>query len=379
MFRDRFHVVRKLVSSLNNFISRATKGYRPYFYKYSAPLVLFLFSDSFFLYLDSLNSGAITMGNSEHKHWLVILNPHAGSDRGKKDQSEIIKALDQCGLPYRLAISDYPKHTIQLTIHAIADGYRKIIVAGGDGTLNEAVNGIFSQTVCSPKEITVGVIPVGTGNDWIKTFGFPNDYLAATKIIKTANTMRQDVGRIAFSENDSARNWYFANMAGFGFDAMVADKTNYLKNKGRNGISLYLQAIGSSFWNFQTAKTRVVINGQEIDELIFSVSIGIGKFNGGGMMQAPGAVPDNGMFEVTIIRKIGLFGILKNLSGLYSGKFVKDRRVSTHSARRISISAVRPIAGEADGEILGNHEFEIMMDSQKLNVTFNPEKYLDFS
>jgi len=318
------------------------------------------------------------MGNTEQKHWLVILNPHAGSGRGKKDQAEILKSLSNSGLNYRLAISDYPKHTIQLTIHAITDGYRQIIVAGGDGTLNEAVNGIFSQTICSPEEITVGVIPVGTGNDWIKTFGIPNNYLSAAKIIKTGNTMHQDVGRITFNESNSVKNWYFANMAGFGFDAMVADKTNNLKNKGRNGISLYLQALGSSFWNFQTAKTRVVVDGQEFDELIFSISVGIGKFNGGGMMQAPGAVPDNDLFEVTIIRKIGLFGILQNLAGLYSGAFVKDRRVSTHSASWISISAAHQVAGEADGEILGNHEFEIKMDSRKLNVIYNPEKYLKF-
>lgn len=319
------------------------------------------------------------MENSLQNHWFVILNPHAGSGRGQKDRAEILKSLSKSDIRYQLAISEFPKHTIQLTTQAITDGYRNLIVAGGDGTLNEAVNGIFSQNICSPGEITIGVIPVGTGNDWIKTFGIPNNYRAAAKIIKTGHTMRQDVGRITFNENETDRKWYFANMAGFGFDAMVADKTNNLKNKGKNGVSLYLQALGSSFWNFQTAKTRLIIDGQEIEDLIFSVSIGIGKFNGGGMMQAPGAVPDKGLFQVTIIRKIGLFGILQNLAGLYSGAFIKDRRVSTYSARHISISAAHPVAGEADGEILGNHEFEIDMDSQKLSVIFNPEKYLKFS
>lgn len=319
------------------------------------------------------------MENSFQNQWFVILNPHAGSGRGKKDQGEIRKSLTKSEIRFQMAISDYPKHTIQLTIQAITNGYRKLIVAGGDGTLNEAVNGVFSQTVCSPSEITMGVIPVGTGNDWIKTFGIPNNYLSAAKIIKSGDAMLQDVGRITFFENNTKKIWYFANMAGFGFDAMVADKTNDLKNKGKNGISLYLQALGSSFWNFQTAKTHLIIDGQEIDELIFSVSIGIGKFNGGGMMQAPGAVPDKGLFQVTIIRKIGLFGILRNLAGLYSGEFIKDRRVSTFSAKNVSISAAHPVAGEADGEILGNHEFEIDMDSQKLNVIFNPEKYLKFS
>ncbi len=316
------------------------------------------------------------MGNLQKGKWFVILNPHAGSGRGKKDKAAILRALNQSGLQYELAVSEYPKHTIHLAIQAIEEGYRNLIVAGGDGTLNEAVNGIFLQTACPPEEIIIGVIPVGTGNDWIKTFGVPNEYDAAIKLIKKGDTMLQDIGQITFAENDATRICYFANMAGFGFDAMVAEKTNSLKNLGRKGISLYLQALGSSFINYQTGRIQLILDGQMFDELIFSVSIGIGKFNGGGMMQAPGAVPDNGMFQATIIRKIGLFGILRNLAGLYSGEFVKDPRVSTHEASHVSISSAHNIAGEADGEILGDNKFEIGLFSQKLNVIYNPVNYL---
>lgn len=313
------------------------------------------------------------------KKWFVILNPHAGSGRGLKDRAEILKRLTKADFYFELAVSEFPKHIIQLTISAIAKGFRNLVVAGGDGSLNEVVNGIFQQTTCSPEEITVGMIPVGTGNDWIKTFGIPNYYKDAVKVLRHGKTMRQDIGRITFTEGEEMRTCYFANMAGFGFDAMVAEKTNRLKNKGRKGITLYMQALGSSFWNYQTAKTHVIIDGQEIDELIFSVSIGIGKYNGGGMMQAPAAVPDNGLFQVTIIRKIGLFGILRNLTGLYSGRFVKDYRVSTYQARNIRISSARNIAGEADGEILGDNKFGIDILSQKLRVIYNPDKYLKFS
>ena len=309
--------------------------------------------------------------------WFVILNPHAGSGRGKKDQAEILKKLAKADFHFELAISEYPKHIIQLTIDAIEKGFRKLIVAGGDGSLNEVVNGIFQQTVCPPEKIAVGMIPVGTGNDWIKTFGIPNYYEEAVKILKQGEIMLQDIGRITFTENDGAKICYFANMAGFGFDAMVAAKTNQLKNKGRTGISLYLQALGSSFLKYQTAKTKIIIDGQEINELIFSVSIGIGKYNGGGMMQAPGAVPNNGFFQVTIIRKIGLFGILRNLAGLYSGKFVNDYRVSTYQAKNISINSSQNIAGEADGENLGDNKFVIDIFSQKLSVIYNPERYLN--
>lgn len=316
------------------------------------------------------------MGKALQNKWFVILNPHAGSGKGKKDQDEIIQKLSKAEFQFELATSDYPKHIIQLTMDAISRGFRKLIIAGGDGSLNEAVNGIFQQTACPPEEVTVGVIPVGTGNDWIKTFGISNYYKDTIKVLRNGKTMRQDIGQIRFTENGQEKTSYFANMAGFGFDAMVAEKTNSLKNKGHKGIALYLQALGSSFWNYQTAKTHVIIDGNEIEDLIFSVSIGIGKFNGGGMMQAPGAIPDNGLFEVTIIRKIGLFRILRNLTRLYSGEYVKDPRVSVYQGRNISISAGESIAGEADGEIVGNNKFDITLLSRKLSVIFNPERYL---
>jgi YegS/Rv2252/BmrU family lipid kinase len=319
------------------------------------------------------------MGNSQKKKWFVVLNPHAGSGRGKKDQDLLIHLLTKKGFYFKLAVSEFPKHTIQLTIQAIEKGYRNLIVAGGDGTLNEVVNGIFSQAICSPAEITVGVIPVGTGNDWIKTFGVPNHYKEAIKILSKGETILQDIGRITFSENSQTKTCYFANMAGFGFDAMVAKKTNQMKDKGKKGISLYLQALGVSFFKYKTFRINVILDDQEINDLIFLASIGIGKFNGGGMMLAPDAIPNNGLFQVTIIRKVGLFGVLRNLSGLYSGTFVKDPRVSIHQARRVSISSEKNISGEADGEILGDNKFEIDMVSQKLAVIYNPEKYLKFN
>ena len=300
--------------------------------------------------------------------WVLILNPHAGVGKGEKDKKKIIKLLRKNGFEFETYISEYPKHIISLTSGLIGKGYRKIIIAGGDGSLNEVVNGIFCQTEISPEKITVGMIPVGTGNDWIKTFGVPNDYKKAIKRIIKGKTIRQDVGKISYDENGKNSTCFFANMAGFGFDAMVAEKANVLKNKGRSGILVYLQSLTSSFIQFQICKTRMQIDQEEINELIFSTSIGIGKYNGGGMMQAPGAIPNNGEFQVTVIRKIGVLGILRNIIGLYNGNFIKDYRVSTHSARHIKITSERNIAGEADGEILGNHSFEIEIIPQKLNV-----------
>ena len=112
------------------------------------------------------------------------------------------------------------------------------------------------------------------------------------------------LARITFTEKEATTTCYFANMAGFGFDAMVAAKTNRLKDKGRSGISLYLQALSSSFLNYQTTKIHIIIDGKVIDELIFSVSIAIGKFNGGGMMQAPEQCPIMDFFWLLLFVKL---------------------------------------------------------------------------
>jgi diacylglycerol kinase family enzyme len=163
-------------------------------------------------------------------------------------------------------------------------------------------------------------------------------------------------------------------MVGFGFDAFVAHQTNSLKNKGWRGTTLYFLALVSSFIKYKTAPIKIILDNKGIEEQIFSVSVGIGRFNGGEIMQAPQAVPDNGYFHVTIIHKIGICGILRNLGRLYSGKFVNDHRVSVFQS--ILIVTPETVAGEADGESFEDSKFDIHILLKKLRVIYNPSKYL---
>jgi YegS/Rv2252/BmrU family lipid kinase len=300
--------------------------------------------------------------------WTLILNPHAGGGKGRRDLGHIEKLLKDEGFLYHLIISEYPKHAIKLAKQAVENGARQIIVAGGDGTLNEVVNGIFLQKECLPEQVLIGMIPVGTGNDWIKTFGIPNNYqLAVDKIIE-GKTLLQDVGKLTYAEEEKVNTRYFSNMAGFGFDALVAAKANQLKQKGRTGLLVYLQSLLTAFFQYQTRKVSVLVDGEQVEDFIFSVSVGIGKFNGGGMKQAPNAVPNNGIFEVTVIRKIGVWGILSNLIGLYNGNYINDSRVQCFQANELSIESLKPLAGEVDGESLGNSQFHISILPGKLQV-----------
>ncbi len=308
--------------------------------------------------------------------WQVILNPHAGGGKGARDRKKIEQLLRESGLSFRLYESEYAGHAIELTKELVADGATNLIVAGGDGSLNEVVNGIFLADQTALHEVTLGMIPVGTGNDWIKTFGIPDQYQKAIEIILAGQTVRQDVGEISRQSEGVVDKRYFVNIAGFGFDALAAKNANILKSNGMTGMRVYVQSLASGYFNYKSRLTRITIDGAILDVNLFSASIGIGKFNGGGMMQVPEANPLQGLFHLTVIRKIGIWGILTNFKGLYSGAFVKDKRVSTHAGKVIGLTAASLLPGEADGETLGEGNFTIGIIAHRLKVIYGSDKFL---
>ena len=308
--------------------------------------------------------------------WQVILNPHAGGGKGSHDRKKIEQLLKKSGLNYSLAVSEFPRHAIALAKDLVTAGATHVIVAGGDGTLNEVVNGIFQADPKIKREITLGMLPVGTGNDWIKTFGIPDHYQKAIDIIKAGKTVKQDVGEITCLIEGQSSKRYFVNIAGFGFDALVAKNANDLKFKGITGIRVYIQSLLSGYLSYKTRNTQISVDGAVLNVNLFSASVGLGKFNGGGMMQVPEANPLQGLFHVTVIRKIGIWGILANFKGLYSGKFILDKRVSTHTGKEIEISSSTPLPGEADGETLGNGTFTIGLIAHQLRVIYGSDKFL---
>lgn len=306
----------------------------------------------------------------------MILNPHAGGGRGAHDQKKIEALLLKSGLIFELNISLFPRHAIELTREIVAAGATHLIVAGGDGTLNEVVNGIFLAEQKVHHEITLGMLPVGTGNDWIKTFGIPDHYQKAIDLIREGKTIKQDVGEISCQLNGRPEKRYFVNIAGFGFDALVARNANDLKFKGITGIRVYVQSLLASYLGYKSRRTRITIDGATLDVNLFSASVGLGKFNGGGMMQVPEANPVQGLFHLTVIRQIGIWGILTNFKGLYSGEFIRDRRVSTHAGKSITFSSDTPLPGEVDGETLGAGTFSINLIAHRLRVIYGSDKFL---
>jgi len=300
--------------------------------------------------------------------WLVIINPNAGKRKGLRDWSQIAGWLNHYKFNYHPVFTESPRHAIDLTRDHIEKGYTRVIVVGGDGTLNEVVNGIFQQQRFKTTEISLGMITVGTGNDWGRMFRIPKDYKNAIQVLLKNKTFIQDAGMVEYKMNTASENRYFVNIAGLGFDAEVVRKTNRLKEKGKGGPLLYLINIFSSLVNYKFVNAVINVDGTDMENEILSINVGICKYNGGGMLTVPGAIPDDGLFDLTVINRMSRPDILLSLRRLYDGTINEHPRVDSFTGKSIRVESDDRIMLETDGESLGHTplEFSIIPKSVKI-------------
>jgi YegS/Rv2252/BmrU family lipid kinase len=306
--------------------------------------------------------------SGKDKEWLVIINPNAGRRTGSRDWKKIRGLLVKHNFDFNEVFTERPGHAIDISKDSIEAGYKRIIVVGGDGTLNEVINGLFKQTKFPTTDITFGMISIGTGNDWGRMLKIPSDYEQAIITIKECRTFIQDAGIVSYRSDDNNVDRYFVNIAGLGFDAIVTKKANRLKQRGKGGPLLYFATIFSSLLNYRYVNAVINIDGKNYNNKIFSMNIGIGKYNGGGMMQVPGAIADDGLFDLTVIKKISKPDIILSLRKLYNGSIVRHPKVETYTGKSISIDSDTIIHLETDGESLGHTPMEFQIIPKSVQV-----------
>ncbi len=300
---------------------------------------------------------------------MIIVNPNAGVKKGKKEWPKIHQIIEKEGIDHDFLLTEHKDHAIHLTRKSIEKGYRKIGVVGGDGTMNEVLNGIFLQQACPVLEITMGVIPIGTGNDWCRMFNVPFEYEGAVKLLKKQHTFIQDVGKVTYHKKDQTLDRYFMNVAGMGYDALVAKKTNLFKAKGHGGPLTYLWFVFASLFQYSFLHVMIEVDGEQVfNGEMFSMNVGICKYNGGGMMQVPAAIPDDGLMDVTLIIKAPKWLVIRHTSKLYDGTLVKLPIVHTYRGNKVHIQSNETIYLEADGESLGHTPFTYEILPKALKV-----------
>ncbi len=308
--------------------------------------------------------------DTTHREWFAIVNPNAGNGKGGKDWGRIASLFGKENIALVSNFTTDKGHAIELARNAVHNGFRRIISVGGDGTLNEVINGIFTQEDCSTKDITVGMIPVGTGNDWGRMFGIPLVYEGAVDIIRENQVMLHDIGVVNYYNGDQQEVRYFINIAGLGFEALVVKKTNKQKEKGRSSQAIYFYNLLSSLITFRKLQCDVIVEGKSYTNNIFSINVGNGRYCGGGMRQTPDALPDDGLLDITVIKDFGKFEVIKNLKILYDGTIMSHPKIDGYRTDKLRVESETLIYLEADGESLGHTPAEFTIIPSAVNIVY---------
>lgn len=288
---------------------------------------------------------------SNSNRWFVIINPTSGNGSSKRKWPRIKALLNAEDFDFDYAFTEHEKHSILLVQIAVKQGFKNIISVGGDGTLHNIINGIQRQNYVNSSDIQIGVIPIGTGNDWIKTYNIPVHIEKAISVIKRGVLRQQDLGKIEFIDQKQ-ESIYFNNLAGVGFDGFVVSKVGKYKNLG---ALAYLIGTIAGLFSFKNFSSTITLNKTEIRTKSLMVLVGLCKYSGGGMQLTKDPNPYDGLFDVSIAKDLSKFDILKNLSNLFNGKIVEHSKVENYKVSELSIiidSKVKPFI-QADGELIG--------------------------
>ena len=312
--------------------------------------------------------------------WSAIVNSFAASSKAASLWRRAEDRLRSDGIYFETYFTGESGNATTLAYNACSNGCRKLLAVGGDGTVHDVLGGIMAfvnqDTSATLEDFTLAVIPVGSGNDWIKTAGVPKDIVEAAALLKNGTVSKQDVVKVslldpsALPEQNVKEVSYMANVGGVGLDARVCEMVNAAKKQGKRGKILYLSALVYNIIHRSSLFAKVVCDGKEIfTGAYLSMAFGIGKYSGGGMRQTPGAVPDDGLLDMTIIPDLPLLKIAKEASKLFDGRFLTVPELVTARSRSILVLPEDDNAlVEVDGEVIGAAPVRFDILEHQLNV-----------
>ncbi len=278
------------------------------------------------------------------------MNPAAGHGNGARLLPSIEAALTRHALDYDLVCTGYPGHAVELTGQAIRDGVELIVAAGGDGTVNEVVNGLMRSKLSGGHLPTFGVLCAGRGNDFAGSIGIPEDIDPACKLLKLGQSRLLDVGRVTGGIHPEGR--YFINCVGVGFDAVATIEVAKLPRWG--GFLSFLIAILKTIFLYNHAPLATIEYGGEIiKQRSLMISMMNGRRLGAGFIMAPDSKPDDGLLDLCIAEQMSPLQIMRLVPHFMHGTQASQKNIRTGKAAVIKIEALDgPLPAQTDGEII---------------------------
>ncbi len=286
------------------------------------------------------------------KDALVIVNPASAGGRTGRTWPVVAAALREAGLNFDSALTTAPAEATVLTRQALDEGWPMVVAGGGDGTIHEVVNGFFDEAgqavACATR---LGLVPLGTGGDFRRTFDVPLDIRAAAAVLCAGRTRRIDVGRVTFVAHDGSRGArIFCNIADVGLGGEVVHRVNHGVRLGRGQLT-FLLATAVSLLVWRNPRLRVEADG-EVQELTAQQAVvANARYYGGGMCIAPDAEPDDGLLDLVLVGDVGKLENVRLLGPLRAGTHLAGGfPITTRRVRRVTVEADTRVRVDADGE-----------------------------
>lgn len=283
--------------------------------------------------------------------WGVIYNPKAGTRKAHKRWKEIKEYMDSKGVLYDYVQSEGFGSVERLAGILANNNYRTIIVVGGDGALNDAINGIITSEAENKQDIAIGIIPNGIGNDFAQYWSEDLDYKKAVDCIINNRQRKIDVGFCRYYNGEHHERRFFLNAVNIGLGARIVKITDQTKRFWGVKYISYLAAFFLLFFERKLYRSHLKINDEHIRGRIMTICVGSAR----GYGQTPNAVPYNGWLDVSIMYRPQAMQIFSGLWMLIQGRILNHKIVRAYRTKNVKVLRAKNAAVDLDGRLLPKH------------------------
>jgi diacylglycerol kinase (ATP) len=298
--------------------------------------------------------------------WVVIINPASANGRTGRQWPRHEPLLRSILPPFEAWTTAYPGHALELAQKAVEMGFSVIAVHGGDGTVNEVVNGLLGPAL---NHCTLALLPSGTGADLVRTLGISHSLTKAAQKAKQAQVQAIDIGQVHYTDLEGRpAQRYFINVTDVGFGG---DLVRYVNSRSKvlGGKLTFLQGLLATLFRYKNKSIRITIDGGEPRDLrASSIVVANGQYFGGGMWVAPKADLTDGRFETVIVGDVSKWEVLTNTSRLYRGTLSEHPKVTTAAAQTLELDSEEEVLIDLDGELVGRLPARFQILPRKLSV-----------
>jgi diacylglycerol kinase (ATP) len=237
------------------------------------------------------------------QHWAIIINPKSGKRKFRQQRKYLFLTLKHAGIEFDYRVTRFAGHAIKIAEYFVEKNYKNIMVLGGDGTMSEVINGIFSANIEDTSSLKIALIPRGTGNDWGRFWGLTRDYKQSIDVFLKGKLQSIDIGKVEYQMEGEKESHFFINSIGLGLDAAVVNLTHRLKAVLGSHSFLYTLALLGAVFSYKAHKVRIFSDEKNITDSMFTMNVANGCYSGGGMKQNPNALPYDGLMDVMMAKK----------------------------------------------------------------------------